>query len=184
MVHDLGNDVHAVPARNLVKQLESFLAHALETVGRGPRLEGAAAHDLHALSADRFGRRRDLLSTLHRAGPRHHDHVVPPDPQVADLHHRSLGSEGATGQLVGLRDPHDFLDAVQKLVVPVVHDLPAHDAQDRTLDPRGPMNVEAVADQAVDDVLNLSFRGSPLHDDDHFRTPSAVGRQPAEPAGS
>src|SRR5581483_7830296 len=106
-----------VPVGDLAHHLEPRLAQALKTVGRRARLEGAAAHDLHALLRDAGGDGLDLLAAFERAGAGHHHHLLAADHDVPDPDLRAFGPEGACGQLVRRADADDFVDAFDQFEV-------------------------------------------------------------------
>ena len=68
-----------VASLRLAQQLQAFLFHALEIVGRRARLERAAAQHPGAGRGHALGRLHDLLLALHRARAGHHDELVAAD---------------------------------------------------------------------------------------------------------
>ncbi len=74
-MHDLGDRGQAVAPAGFGQKHQTLLAQALEAVGRGARLVGAAAQDPAAAGGDLAGARLDLLGILHRAGAGH-DHEL------------------------------------------------------------------------------------------------------------
>ena len=68
---DFGDDAEVVFLRRLGEQAQALLGQALEFVGRGAGLVGAAAQEGRALRLDRLGRGHELLFALDRAGAGH-----------------------------------------------------------------------------------------------------------------
>ena len=166
-VHHFGNQFQVLGARRVPEQAQPFLAEPLEAVRRAARLERAAAEDLRARSADRGRRGAHLVLVLGRARTGHDDDLVAAQPDVANHDDRSFGFERPAGELVRRRDPQDLVDAVQHLDEPGVRQSLAHGAEDGPLDARRPVDVHPHFHQARDDLRDLLFGGSLLHDYDH-----------------
>ena len=103
-VHDLGHDGHAGFGPGMAQQLQALGPHALEGVGGGAGLEGAAAQKARAAGLHLICHQADLLLALHAAGTGDHREVSAADLGAADLDHGVLGVELAVGLFVGLRD--------------------------------------------------------------------------------
>ena len=101
VAHDFGDDEQAGRVLGFLQQLQAVDFHALEIVGRGARLVGAAPQDLRAGGRHRFGRLHDLLLGFNRAGTRHDDELVAPDFEIADSHLRALLLEFLADEFVG-----------------------------------------------------------------------------------
>ena len=86
--------------------------------------------------------------------------------------------ELAAGELVGLGDAHDLLDAVQHLKVArqLRRQRHADDADDRPLLAAREVGLQAEMMDALDDVVDLGLGAKRAHDDDHGRAPP-VGRR-------
>ena len=75
----------------LGQELEGRQAEALERVGRGARLEGAAAQDAGALALDGAGGRHELLARLDRARAGHdHELLAEAELHAVDPHPGAL----------------------------------------------------------------------------------------------
>ena len=111
-VHDLGDDRHVVLVADVAEDLQAVLAHALEGVRAGPRLERAAAEDVRAGLLDVAGDRvQDLAGSRRRTarrswpGGRRRSRTLPTVTDGVVL------VELAAGELERLQDRQDLLDA-------------------------------------------------------------------------
>ena len=95
----------------LGQQPQALLAQALEGVGRGARLVGAAAEHRGPGGRHRVGGVQRLLARLDGARAGDHREVVAADPAPGDVQHaaRAVG-DLAGGQLVGLGDRDHVVD--------------------------------------------------------------------------
>src|SRR5262245_8353071 len=167
MIHDLRDDIHSLPTRCRVQQLETLLPGTLEALRRSARLECPAAHDLAPLLPHRFRCRLDLLLTFDRARAGHDHNIITSDSDPAHLHDGPFHSERAARQLVRLGDPYDLLHPIEKLIVSRIDDLSSDYTKDRPLNSGRPMDVKTIPDQPVDHLLDLILGCASLHDDDH-----------------
>jgi hypothetical protein len=123
----LGDQLHALrleylrhhgEARALARfceVLEPLLLEPLEGIGRGARLERAAAEDFGPRRLDGVGNFPNLRLRLHRAGACHDHDGVGPDGDAVHPHLRGLGTHLAACQLERLLDGHDRLDRLHRL---------------------------------------------------------------------
>ncbi len=172
-LHDLRDDGHAGGLARLLQELQALLLQPLEAVGRGARLEGAAAKDLGASGLDAFGDGQELRPRFDRAGPRHDDELLAADGHAVDLELRRFGMGLAARQLEGLEDPHDALDAVeglqgQQLLFGAVVADHAHDGAHL---PARQVGLEPHALHAARHVVDVGVARSRLQHDDHVRLP-------------
>ena len=104
-VHDLRDDGQARGLPGLQQQADALLVEALEGVGGGPGLEGAAPEDLGPGGLHGLGHGDDLLLVLHGAGAGHHQEVAAADlGAVSQLDNGVPLMEFPVGVLVGLLD--------------------------------------------------------------------------------
>src|SRR6185436_957107 len=155
------------------EDLEPLAAQPLERVGRGARLERAAAQHAGAALRDAAGALEGLLGGLDRAGAGHDGERPAAHPHVAAyLDDRVLLLEVAARQLVGLQDGDHLLDARERLEVRRVH-LPfvADDADHGGLLPFGHVRLEAVRLDLLEHGTDLLHGRARLHHDDHHLAP-------------
>ncbi len=104
VVHNFRNHKQAVLVRRFPQHLQTLFAHTLETVGRGSRLERAAAENAYAVFLHDPGNGHDLFGAFDGAWPGHHHHVAAAHFDLvsgsADFHNRPIGPECAARQLV------------------------------------------------------------------------------------
>ena len=112
-VHQLRDNGEAGLLPGHLQVLQTRGAQALEGVGGGAGLEGAAAQHGGAAGLDGLGDGHHLLLGLHGAGAGHDGQVAAADLGVAHLDHGVLGVELAVGVLVGLLDALDIIHDVQ-----------------------------------------------------------------------
>ena len=103
-VHDLGDDRQAGVVARRGQHLEALLAEALEGVGRGARLEGAAAQHVAARRLDGAGGLQHLLRRLDGARAGDEGEVPAADLDAVHVDHRVALLELAAHQLVGPQD--------------------------------------------------------------------------------
>src|SRR5207244_5524555 len=138
------------------QNLKPRLAEALEGVGGGARLVGAAAEELTASTLDLFGDGARLIDRLHRARSAHHDDAVAADVDAAGVDDAVVRFRLAADQLVGVRDPDDFLDAGKGLEdLRIGRSLFAGDADGRAVGAGNRMGLEAHSLDVADDSLDL-----------------------------
>ena len=112
--HDLCDDGQAGLFLGLGEQLQALSLHALEGVGRGAGLEGAAPEELGPGLFHFFSHVADLLLTFHRAGPSNQGQMP-----VADFLPSRQSDDGVVrmefpvGFFIGLLHP---LDALHKIL--------------------------------------------------------------------
>src|SRR4030042_357234 len=99
---------------HLFQYLESFFPDALEAVGRGSGLEGAAAVYLCAVFLDDTGDGERLLFAFHGAGSGHDNGLAAPDFNIADGDNSRFGGGLAADELIGPGDGDGFLDTFQR----------------------------------------------------------------------
>ncbi len=92
--HHLADHRQPAGAAGLGQQPDALPAQALEGVGRGARLERAAAQHDPAGRGDRLGGGQDLLARLDAARPADHHEVAVADDHPADLDPRAGGGVG------------------------------------------------------------------------------------------
>ncbi len=196
-VHDLADHGQAALVGGRAHPTQRLLSMALEGVGRGAGLEGAAAQHARAGGRHRLGHARHLLLALDRAGAGHDDDLGPTHLDPGDVHDRVRGLEGPPHQLVGRGDLDHLAHTRDELQRRGVHHDPrrAHRAQHGVADAGGPVHVVAHLHQRLDDLLYLLFRRRRLHHDHHgilnllFHrhrgpTPAPVRPRPAAPGGA
>ena len=169
-VHQLGDDRQAGLLLGLGEQPQALLSEALEGVGRGAGLVGAAAEQRGAGVAHGAGGDQDLVARLDGARPGDEREVLTADLSSLDVDDRSLAdSHLRGGELVRLEDRYDLGDAGCTLEAEPGHVLAIADRADHgdLLAARG---VGAGADglDAVDDGLDLRLGRSRLHHDHHL----------------
>ena len=168
-VHDLGDHRQAGRFARLGEELEALEAEPLESVGRGARLESAAAQNAPAGLLDLAGDADDLLAALDAARAAHQHHLLVADGDVADLHVRMIAAaEFAGDELVGLehrRHAFDPGNGRERLHADggVVADHPDHRAHLAPAD----VGLKAPLLDPLDDVGDLGLRGPWIGDDDH-----------------
>ena len=115
-VEHLGDDREACLELDAGEHLEPALPRALERVGRGARLVGAAAQHGRAAGAHAARDLEQAGLVLDRAGAGDHGGVASPEPAVPDPHEGVGLPGGALEQLAGLPgvenglDPHQVLE--------------------------------------------------------------------------
>ena len=152
----------------LVQELERRQAESLEGVGRGARLEGAAAQDAGTLALDPSGRLHQLLARLDRARPGHDDELLAePELHPVDTHPRAFDLVLGAGQLVGRADPDHLLDAVEGAEVGDALEVAADDADHGALLAHADERLEAVLLDGPSDPVDLVLRRRRTHHHDH-----------------
>ena len=165
--HDLGDDLEAGLLPRAGQHLQPLLAEALEGVGRGARLEGAAPEDLRPLGRHVAGGLHQHLDALDGAGAGHHHDLVAADGDVSDPNRGVARLPLAAGQLVGLGDLDDLLDARQvgeSLAVGV--GVAADDADHGAVLAVRDLRCQPELADLLDDGVDLGGRRLVGHDDD------------------
>ncbi len=168
-IYDLRHDGKPRALADLLQELEALLFEALEAVGRGAGLEGAAPEDMGAGLLRHVGALHELLLRLDGAGPRHDDEPRPADLDLAHADDRVGFPEFAARQLVGLENGNDDLHPRQVgdgLDLLAAAGIP-HGADDRLLRPAGQMGPVPDRLDPLDDPVDLSVRCAFFHHDDH-----------------
>ena len=157
-----------VCSRASARSSRPFSAEALEGVGRGARLEGAAAQHRGAGRFGGHGGREDLVRRLHRAGAGDEGEVAAADLAAAHVDDRVGRPELAAHQLVRLEDGDHPIDAGERLDGQGGQLLAVADGADDG-DPLALRHVRLGADllDAVDDVVDLLCSRALAHDDHH-----------------
>ena len=138
------------------QQLQAFDAHALERVGRGARLVGAAAQHGRAGLLDRVGDLQQLAAALDAARPGHHRQLLAADRGRANIDDGVLAPELAAGQLVGRQDGDRLFDAVHHLERGrLQRPLVADDADDGALGALAQMRLKAQLVDAAGDMFDF-----------------------------
>src|SRR5690606_14903014 len=117
---------------------------------------------------DGLGDPEQDLFPLDRARACDHRQMPAADADALDLDDRVLLAEISAGELEGLEDRDDLLDAVdgrERLGLELV--LVADDSDDRPGDPLAEVGREAQLLDPPDDVLDLLWRRMRLQHDDH-----------------
>ena len=167
-VDDLADDRQAVLVMRLVQELERRQAEPLERVGRGARLEGAAAQDAGTLALDASGRLHQLLARLDRARPGHHDQLLAEaELHAVDAHPRPFDLVLGARQLVRRADPDHLLDAVERAEVGDALEVAADDADHRALLAHADERLQAVLLDGSSDPVDLVLRRRRTHHHDH-----------------
>ena len=170
---DLCHDGKPRLLTSLGEILQPLLLEALERIGRGTRLVRTAANELRTALLDELRRLQELLTRLHRAGPRHHHGRPVADLNAADIHHRRSGMELAARELVALRDRDRRLNAVHRIQRRCGEFRLIADHTDNLLVcPLHHLCLEALLLDSADDPLNVSLRGICIHNNNHRKTPS------------
>ena len=171
-VHNLRDDGQAGDLLCLQQQLQPVGLQALEVVGRGSGLEGAAAEHVGSCRLHVLGDGDDLVVALHGAGAGDHGEVSPAHLHAGDVNNAVQGVEFAVGALEGLGHALDG-----------VHDVQPHNqilvqlgrVADNTHDggklPLGHMGDQILGLDPADQVLYSLFVYVRLYDDDHFYSP-------------
>ena len=76
VAHHFRHNREARRLLRLLQQLQPFFFHALEVVGRRPRLKRSATQQFRACLRHAFGCAHDLLFAFHRTRPRHHHKLI------------------------------------------------------------------------------------------------------------
>ncbi len=169
-VHQLGDDRQPGLGLGLREQPQALLAEALEGVGRGAGLVGAAAQQRAAGVLHDARRRHQLVARLHRAGPGDHREVLAADLPAVDLDDRALADAQLTGgQLVGLQDRHRVVDpgCALEFEASDVLDVPDRADHGHRL-PARRMRTSAHRLDPLDDGLDLVLRRRRFHDNHHL----------------
>ena len=182
-LHDLGDDGQPGGLLRLAEQFKALLVQALEGVGRGAGLEGAAPQHPRAAGLHGLGHGDDLLPALHAAGPCDDLEVPPADLRASTVDDGVVLVEFAVGALEGLLDALDGLHDVQRGDQVHVHSAGVADqADDGVVLALGDVQPEAVALQPVRQVLHLVFVHLVLEQYNHrrcsFPCPAADKKRP------
>ena len=173
---------HPDPDRvaHLGQDLEPAFLHPLERVGRGARLEGAAAEEGRPGLLDLARDRERLLEALDRTGAGDHGDVLPADGHVAHAHLGVLRVHRAADQLVGGLDADDGGHAREALQLLFVHPGFAENADPFHVRRRQFPAVAAFGPELADQ-LGLAFSGQVLVQfQDHGSSP--LGDRPCKNA--
>ena len=169
-VHQLGRDRQADLVTDGAQDAQTLETEALERVGRGARLVGAAAEHRTTGGLDRLGRRERLLVRLNRARTGHHREVAAADLARPDGDDRVARAELARNALVLLAQRHDALDAVDGLKRQARDDRAiTDDPDDGAVTTRVDVDPGTRLVDQRDDVLYLRLGGGSTHDDDELR---------------
>ena len=114
-LHDLGHDRQAGALARRPQQGEAVLLEPLEGVGRGARLEGAAAEHVRAGGLDALRHRGELGLRLDGARSGHHHDLGAAHRDPVDLELGVVGVRLAARELEGLEDAHHVLHRVERL---------------------------------------------------------------------
>src|SRR5712692_2603748 len=160
-------------------KLQPLVLEPLERVGRGAGLEGAAAQDVGARGLHLLRGLEKLQARLHRTRSGHDDDRPPADRHVTDADLGRLLADLPAGELVGLEDRRDGLDALEgleaaeRVLAAIVADRADHGPQ-CTAD-----RVGAVAHRhdPMADVVHLAVRGFRSEHDDHDWLLCSGGRE-------
>ena len=176
-VHELGDDREARLLARFGEEPESLGAEALERVRRGPGLVGAAAQHRRPAVGDRLGHLQGLRAALDGARAGDQREVVASDLAPVHLDDGSLAlAELRRGQLVGLQDRHEVVDAGGALQPKGRDAVAVADGADDGQELSG-RHVSGAADRldAVDDGLDLLLSRPLFHHDHHgLRKPFRV----------
>ena len=184
-VHDLADDGQARQLLGLEQQLDAVAMEALEGIGGGAGLEGAAAQDGGARGLDGLGHGADLLLALHRAGARHHGEMAAADLHAAHVHHGVLGVELAVGVFKGLLDALHVLHDIQGAHHIHIHLRGvAHQADDGLLGAYGDMGLHAQGFQPGREVFQLFGVGIFFQQYYHDVSPPKFSLWPGNKKGS
>jgi len=177
VVDGLGDDAHAKGAANVGHDEEGFEAESLEGVGRGARLECAAAEELCTGSGDLFCDAEGLFAALDGAGPGDDGEISAADGGVCT----GEGDDGvfvldvAAGEFVSLGDPDDFGDAAEGLKVSAINfALVSGNSDGRTLRARQRMRTKSELLNVLADRLNFFRRRLRFHHDKHDQAPKQL----------
>ena len=161
-----------VSALRLGEQPQPLLTEPLERVRGGARLVGAAAEQRRAgVAHDARGLER-LLARLDRAGPGDQREVVAADLAPLDIEHGALAvGDLRGGELVGLEDRHDAVDARLALEPEALDAGVLLDVADRAdhghARARAAMGARAGSLDLLNDRLDLLGGRGLLHHDHH-----------------
>ena len=171
-IHHLGNHRHSQFAANVLQDLQSLLAHPLETVGAGPWLERSASQDVRSGLADRLADLHQHLSAFDCARTGNHPQrsATDTDPPT-DIDDRVLGLEITTGPLVRLENRHHLLDAGKRAQRGVSqHILLADHSDQRPLHAATQFRFQSQGDDLLLDVLDLFIGAVRFKNNDHGRS--------------
>src|SRR5262249_14008301 len=150
------------------EDLQPILAHALEGIRAGPRLERPAAQDVRPGLFHVRGNSIQSLAALHGARAGDHGEMAPADANPSHFHHGIVLLKLAAGQLERLEDIVDLLDARdgrKRLNLGLA--LVADDADDRPLGSAAHVWAEPQLLDPLDDVVDLLGRSVRPDDEDH-----------------
>ena len=160
------------------EQVQPRVFHPLERVGRGARLERAAAQQGCAGRLDRRRRGLDLRLALDRARPGNHRDTPAADFDPADVDARALGADLARGELEAAQHGHHAVDSGDGLQMPelmLLAALLANAGHHRALDAADDVGAIVELLDHPDHGLNLRLGGAGLHYNDHSSAQSSVG---------
>ena len=167
-VHQLGDDGQARLLPGDFQVLQSLGAQALEGVGRGAGLEGAAPEHGGAALLHRLGNGHHLFLALHGAGTGHDGQGAAADLGAAHGNDRVLRVEFPVGVFVGLLNPLDVLHDVQGGdEVDVQLGRVAHQSQDGVSLADAGVDDDPLFLEPVDQALQLFAVGVVLQNDNH-----------------
>ena len=169
-VHGLGDDEHAEALAHFGQNLQALYAHALEGVGRGARLVGAAAEHAGSGLRDFFSDGQRLLAALHRAGPGDDRELRAADGNVGvgEAHDGVVGFTLPADQLEGLADAYDLLHARHVFQAAALHIVQiAGHGDGVALGALHGVGAEAEGFDPFADLLNLLPGCLRLHDNQH-----------------
>ena len=166
--HDLGNDRKPGFLPGDLQKLETRGGKALKIVGRGARLEGAAAEDLRAGGLDRLRYPDDLLLALNAARARDHHEVSAADTHIPDLHDRIIRVKLAVAALERLRNALNGInDAKARDKVHIDPARVAHETEDGLILADGGVDPQSLLLQPVNKLVFLLFGSTVFQNYDH-----------------
>ena len=172
-VGHLGNDGQAGLRARLDEQVERVLAQALECVGRGARLECAAAQHLRTFALHQPGGLDQLIGRLDRAWAGHDgERAARADGDLAaDRDPRSVLLVLEAGQLVRAGDSDGLLDPGHGADVGDAVDVDTDDADDRALLALAHEGLQSLRPNERADGVDLRLLRVRPHHDDHLPAP-------------
>ena len=108
--HHLGDDGEAGGFLGFLEELETFLFESLKIVGRGARLEGAAAEEFRARFGHRIGGAHDLFLAFDRTRAGNDDKFVAADFRAVHADARFALTKFLGNEFVGSGDADDVVD--------------------------------------------------------------------------
>ena len=183
-VHRLRADQEARLFARFGQKPQSGSPQALERIGRGAGLPGAAAEDHGASLLHLAGRLEDLALGLDGARPRDgRDLRAAHGDAAREANHGVLLLPLAAHLFVGLGDVDDVLHPRQRFQTRCVHAaVVPHQADGGALGAGHGAGLVAHFLDHRDDALDLGVRGAAPHHDQHCEVPPMVKRSPSRAA--